>query len=213
MVATLLGRPFPCLSSSGFWYLVSGGFDVASSSICWLVGFWRERERREKEKSEQKNEKRARAREEQQKKKKKKRLFFLPFLTVRCDLYRCLTPVLPFPWYQGLVGVGARPTTASATRKLLLPSLPPSPPLPPPRRLPWFARALAAAEAMTPRSRPAALVSRATEHCASASSTCIPLTSLAKRASFLGEMRMFLRTALERSWRWAAVRRGGAAAF
>ena len=27
MVATLLGRPFPCLSSSGFWYLVSGGFD------------------------------------------------------------------------------------------------------------------------------------------------------------------------------------------
>ena len=94
---------------------------------------------------------------------------------------------------------------ASATRKL---ELEPSPP--PPRRLPWLVLALAAAEAITPRSRPAALVSRATEHCASASSTCMPLTSLAKRASFLGEMRMFFRTALERSWRCEAVRRGAA---
>jgi hypothetical protein len=34
LLATLFGLPFPCLSSSGFWYLVRGGFDVASSSIC-----------------------------------------------------------------------------------------------------------------------------------------------------------------------------------
>ena len=37
VLASLLfgSLPFPCLSSRGFWYLVSGGFEVASSSI-WL---------------------------------------------------------------------------------------------------------------------------------------------------------------------------------
>lgn len=105
------------------------------------------------------------------------------------------------------MGVGALPTTAAATRKLS--SSPSSVSLHPPLRLPWLALALAAAEAITPRSNPAALVSLATEHCASASTTCIPLTSLAKRASFFAEMRMFLSTALERSCRCAAVRLGG----